>query len=333
MTTSAMLGILIPVMMGATGFLYKYSETHKKYRKVFFLSVVLTVFLVVLTLVYWVWTVSHKEISDEKSDNSKGTEVIEDVEPEKDEEDQQKQDTSTLSETNEIENNTNIDWSVVAEARTVVVGLFTDGNMTPFVTASGFFVDKDTVITTANAVEIDDFFIQSYNEAHTHQISRDDIQLKVISPDDFACDALEKVIDVENNIALLTIHSSKELFSSSDIFPKFRSTLPVTGEKLSLLGYTTSYDKYETEGYFTYKKVFLQGTTYNDANINDSKTKTFFLKTTLPDDDSISGTAGGPVIDKDGYVIGIMEATLIDEEGEEKLSIISTNEIKKILQN
>ena len=67
--------------------------------------------------------------------------------------------------------------------------------------------------------------------------------------------------------------------------------------------------------------------------MNGSKTKTFFLKTTLPDDDSINGTAGGPVIDKDGYIIGIMEATLTYGEGEEMLSIISTNEIKKILQN
>ena len=315
---------------------YNYRETHKKKRKVIFLSVFITAFLAIVPLVYWGWTVTHKETSDEKVDTSKSDEAIEDVESEKLEEEQPKQDISAQSEINEIENNANIDWSVVAEARTVVVGLFlenTYGNLTPFTTASGFLVDKDTVITTANAIECNDFFIQGYNETHTDQISRDELQLKVISPDDFTCDASEKVIDVENNIALLTIHGSNEVFSSSDIFPKFRSTLPVTGEKLSLLGYTTFHDEYETYGNFTYKKVSLQGTTYNDQNMNGSKTKTFFLKTTLPDDDSINGTAGGPVIDKDGYIIGIMEATLTYGEGEEMLSIISTNEIKKILQN
>ena len=37
--------------------------------------------------------------------------------------------------------------------------------------------------------------------------------------------------------------------------------------------------------------------------INASKTK---MIVAVPDDDSINGTAGGPVIDKDGYIIGII---------------------------
>ena len=336
MSTSEMLAILIPVMMGATSFLYKYSKTHKKYRRLFIISLGLTVFLSIVTVFLWVWTVSQKETNDEISEVIKNDEAIENKKDDATENfSEALQEQAPSEQTDEIDNK-NIDWAIVAESRTVVVELYLeepDGEKTVIMSGSGFFVDKDTVITCSYLTEASDSAIQVYNEKYGTQISRNDFKLKVISPyDDFICDASLKVNDVENDIAILSVYNSEERFSSSDLFPKFRSTLPVTGEELSSLGYT--YDRERKEaGFYPYKIVCLHGKVLNDVNFNDSKTKTFSLRTALPDDDSIYGTGGGPVIDEDGYVIGIEEASSVDQfDGEQTLWIISTNEILKLLQ-
>ena len=185
-------------------------------------------------------------------------------------------------------------------------------------TGSGFLIDDHYAVTLAHFLEPDDDVLEIYAEIFEVDVDTllDRIHIKVWANEN-SIEASVVTSDYDTDLAVLRLDSS---ISGCKALPILSSSTLTSSDDCYSLGYSSSVTEYsDPSEVITHHGTFKRIETLDGVEFVVSST------------DLSSGNAGGPLVDENGSVIGVLAGQMADNSDNMECYAISSDSLMDIL--
>ena len=185
-------------------------------------------------------------------------------------------------------------------------------------TGSGFLIDDHYAVTLAHFLEPDDDVLEIYAEIFEVDVDTllDRIHIKVRANEN-SIEASVYTSDYDTDLAVLRLDSS---ISGCKALPILSSSTLTSSDDCYSLGYSSSVTEYsDPSEVITHHGTFKRIETLDGVEFVVSST------------DLSSGNAGGPLVDENGSVIGVLAGQMADNSDNMECYAISSDSLMDIL--
>ena len=185
-------------------------------------------------------------------------------------------------------------------------------------TGSGFLIDDHYAVTLAHILKPDDDVLEMY--AEVFEIDEDTLLDRIIikvCANERSTEASVYTSDYDTDLAVLRLDSS---ISGCKALPILSSSTLTSSDDCYSLGYSSSVTQYsDPSEVITHHGVFKRIETLDGVEYVVSST------------DLSSGNAGGPLVDENGSVIGVLAGQMADNSDNMECYAISSDSLMDIL--